>query len=391
LLLFGYSVLAAQIGQAILSAISVVICLLIYETLFPEHVRFRSMVSFVLIVHPHLNYYATVLMSETLFIFLVALGMYFIFQNHKQDCRLSPVFAGLCVGAALMTRANIVFFIPLMALWYLLFSRSSSALRRLLNCIIFSTAVLTITMPWIVRNYITFNAFVPLTTRGGHSFFTRGFNPMSEKERQEVYRKLWRQRQDCVQKVQQGVGKLDAFAPMLSFKPEDLAAMYPEKYRKQFIGTTEIEAEQIYYGYVKTAMQKFRWRILKFFFSNTVHFWDIFGDPIPDKRRFNIFWVFFIPFILIGLWKTVGCWRELAPLYCLVISFTLLFGIAGAENRYRVPLEPLLLLFTGPGLNWLVGRNSRKTVVCSLSIWFFIIVSLYFGSDLVFSFLKSFF
>lgn len=388
--IFGKSVLIAQIGQAVLSSLTVVFCILIFEMLFPEHLKYRRLLLLILIVHPHLNYYATVLMSETLFIFFVVLSLYFTIYSWRSESRTVVLLAGVFSGAALMTRANIVFFIPFILLWYLFMYRGVMV-RRLFLAFLYGAGVFMMMLPWMVRNYVTFDAFVPLTTRGGHSFFTRGFNPMNESERKLVTTRLWQQRLECTKRFHQGADILEAFAPMLSFRTEDLTALYPEKYRERFAGLSEIEAEKLYYTYVKEVINNNPAQMVRFFVSNTLHFWDIFGDQVPDKRRFNVFWVFFIPFIIIGMMISRAQWKMLLPVYGLCLSFSILFAIAGAENRYRLPLEPLLLLFTGPAVAYLSRCQRRKIVSGFLFIWSCVTIGVYLESEWVFQFLKKFF
>lgn len=67
---------------------------------------------------------------------------------------------------ALMLKANIAPY-PVFALLYLLMVKYDRK-RLLRQCVVLSCAVLCIVIPWSIRNYIRFGAFIPLTYGAGN-------------------------------------------------------------------------------------------------------------------------------------------------------------------------------------------------------------------------------
>ena len=128
-------------------------------------------------LYPGLVIYSTLLQTESLYIvfFLLALiAAYRLWENPQ------PVLAigfGVCCGAAALTRAVFLGFIPillLLTMWELRANRR--AMIRIALIALLATA-LTIA-PWTVRNARVLHAFVPVASGGGNALLT-GNNPFA--------------------------------------------------------------------------------------------------------------------------------------------------------------------------------------------------------------------
>jgi 4-amino-4-deoxy-L-arabinose transferase-like glycosyltransferase len=73
--------------------------------------------------------------------------------------------AGLLLGAASLTRPNSLFMIPLIGAWALIQFRGRR--RAALQALAIPVVALATFVPWVVRNYLVFERFIPVATSGG--------------------------------------------------------------------------------------------------------------------------------------------------------------------------------------------------------------------------------
>ena len=113
--------------------------------------------------------YSRVLLTETLFVFLVLCGLLALERLRQTQRWQWAMIAGLLAGLATLTRVNFALFVPCAVGWLVLDARSK---RRVMfrNAIIVVLLVGATWTAWIVRNYAELGAFVPLTTQGGAAY-----------------------------------------------------------------------------------------------------------------------------------------------------------------------------------------------------------------------------
>ncbi len=108
---------------------------------------------------PMSSRYCTLLMTETLFTFLVVLGAFF-WTIRK------PVMCGCCFGLAALLRAVLL---PMLVIMPLLAIR-----RAWRSMLIISLTALAVIAPWTLRNAIEMHRFVPIATAGWGSNLFQG-------------------------------------------------------------------------------------------------------------------------------------------------------------------------------------------------------------------------
>ncbi len=109
-------------------------------------------------------------MTETLFSLLVLASMLSIWRVRvSQDWRWA-VAAGVLLAGATLTRANFGLFVGLVVLWVIWHGRQhiGPAVR---NGLIVGGLVIVLWLPWVVRNYLVFDSFIPFTTQGGNAYY----------------------------------------------------------------------------------------------------------------------------------------------------------------------------------------------------------------------------
>ncbi len=133
--------------------------------------------------YPDLIWFSVHFWSETLFLVLLWWAFEKLLHADQARSARQAVAAGALWGLAILTRETTLYFTPVAALW--LAWRAPAGERRpapARGALFLLTALLTV-LPWTWRNWIVYDAFVPVSTAGGLNLW-QGNAPLS---RQEVY------------------------------------------------------------------------------------------------------------------------------------------------------------------------------------------------------------
>lgn len=97
----------------------------------------------------------------------------------------------------------------------------------------------------------------------------------------------------------------------------------------------------------------------KRYFSEFIHFWSIFPDRVEATNKFSggttklISILSFTPillFFLIGLLLSFPKWRKTIVLFFIILSFALGYSFFQTRVRYRIPVEPYIIIFAANGI-----------------------------------------
>ena len=133
--------------------------------------------------YPELAWFAAHFWAETLFTVLLWWAMERLAASDARGSAAAALGAGALFGLAILTRETVLYFVPLAALW--LAWKRPGGLRR---AALLVAAALAVVVPWTVRNYLVFDAFVPVSTAGALNLWQGNTNL----SRQEVYEEHWR-------------------------------------------------------------------------------------------------------------------------------------------------------------------------------------------------------
>lgn len=122
---------------------------------------------------PNLAWMNHVILTETPFMLFFAMSIYCTFQMGESDKRRYFVLYILSVFLALMFRSNIVS-MPVFTVLYLMI-RKKNLKQILRRSMLFLIAMMLFFVPWTVRNYIQFGAFIPLTYGAGDPLYLGTF------------------------------------------------------------------------------------------------------------------------------------------------------------------------------------------------------------------------
>ncbi|MCC7160907.1 MAG: glycosyltransferase family 39 protein [Anaerolineae bacterium] len=201
--LFGNSLLVAKGMGIFISTATVYVTYDLARRVFAQtspteqdHVparRIALVAAFLVALYPGFLTHAHLLLSETLFIFLVMLAFDFVARGLGQASARVGVWifgAGTMWGLATLTRGITLYFTPLFALWigWALWSGQQRIARALLPALLFAVATALVILPWTARNYSRFGQFVLLETKGGVNLWL-GNSPYTPNE---FIRNVWK-------------------------------------------------------------------------------------------------------------------------------------------------------------------------------------------------------
>ncbi len=143
--------------------------------------------------HPDIIEISAMLMTETLYVFLVALAILCFVKIWKapQNLLLHSAF-GIILGATILSRPPVLLFLPIILVFYLL----RKYYVQLILFMIFFVAVLA---PWTIRNYTLYHQFIPTTLISEYNLWvgntlrstggqiSGGYNPATEYAEQFGY------------------------------------------------------------------------------------------------------------------------------------------------------------------------------------------------------------
>lgn len=123
----------------------------------------------VLAVYPGHLFYASLVLSETLFTLGLVLAMCLAVLAAKAGSLRLAIATGLLIGLAALVRGQALVLIPAIALFWLLATLRWR--RTFLWTILAILSAIVAISPWTIRNYFSMGDFVFLSTNDGHNLF----------------------------------------------------------------------------------------------------------------------------------------------------------------------------------------------------------------------------
>jgi 4-amino-4-deoxy-L-arabinose transferase-like glycosyltransferase len=180
----GVDVARALLVQCVLSAATVLLFAELARSLFDSR---RAGIAAALLGAGFLPYasMASQLLSETLFIFLIAAALLAFEAARRRGLPWRWLLAGgLLWGLATLTRPVGLYALPLLLLWALLGAQRRFDVRPALALLL---GVVVVVAPWTARNYAVHDHLILVDTNGGTSFWLGNLLEPGERELQFVW------------------------------------------------------------------------------------------------------------------------------------------------------------------------------------------------------------
>lgn len=136
-----------QFAQAFLGSLTVLLMLAVFRRLMPAGWAYAA--ALMLAISPHLVMISVYVLSETLYIFLLALALWLLVTAHRRDARTLALLAGTVVAAAALTRPTLQYFVVPLFLMVGLAGGGRFKLRLAMPLLLGFTLIFA---PWTLRN-----------------------------------------------------------------------------------------------------------------------------------------------------------------------------------------------------------------------------------------------
>lgn len=276
-------------------------------------------------------YYESLLLRDTLLVTLTVLFLLSIERARRRGGWIGWGSSGAVAGAIYLTKANILLFVPILALWILLggeVERKGAALGA------FLAGFTLLLAPAVARNVAVGAPPFKTTTRGAIEFIN-GNNPNHP-----------------------GIGWFDGDDARVTGYAREILS----RTRGRVLGTIEAVLETWRGRYLELAalqMRKLGYLLVPFEMPNNASY-AYFRTNSPLLRAGLPTFYVVSPFAALGLIVSLASWRRFLPHYLFLLAggaATLAFYVIA---RFRIPFLPLLLLFAGIGLDHLLELAASR-------------------------------
>jgi 4-amino-4-deoxy-L-arabinose transferase-like glycosyltransferase len=313
--------IAARSLQAVLLVLQAWLCADLARRLFDDH-RAAIVAFLAVLAYPMFIAFQSLLLSEALFIFLLVLAIWCLYRWAAAHDRRWLIAYAVAAAAATYTKATLTWLPVLLPALLLV---RPAAWRQMVRAAALAALVYALCLaPWWIRNARLFGEPVWFTTSASSNLYL-GNNRANARAGNEWDR--------------------DAETPFV-----DSIAGLPEverdrRYRARAIAYVRAEPLE----FVRNAGRKL------------VRFWNV----VPNHESFRhgaYQWAIALSYgpalvlAVTGAWLYRRRWRRLLPIYALMGYFTFVHVVTISSLRYRLPLEPFLIILAAGALAFLSRR-----------------------------------
>ena len=320
--IFGKSIVAARVIQAIMGAVT---CVFLYWTGKKIFTETTGRIAGILVsFYPYLIAYSGDLFCETFLAFMLAGTVYQIVKTGETPSWKNIAIAGVLMGATGLTKAVALPFFMLACAW--LWWQTGKFRLGFLTGIF---TLLTIT-PWALRNHYHYGNYsiVPINAPHalGYSLYT-----------------------SCCDEalLNEAVGdnlKGPGIKPIDQFLPPDHAytQSLPLPEREKYYMEKSI-------SWIKANPDKFLWVVYK----RLIHFWRLYPMIAYkwEKAAAIATSGLYLPMAALGAFLSLAAFKKTSLLLALFASYTLLHIFFTTALRYRIPIDPFIMIFTAYALD----------------------------------------
>ncbi len=353
--IFGHNYIIPRLIQHVIGSFSCVLVYFLAKKLFNRKVAIVS--GLIAASYGMLLYFEGELLLDSFLVFFDLLLILFLLKATESPKFYRWFFCGIILGFSAITRPNILFFIPFVWLWIFLIFKQKMPFKKILTySASFLLGSILIISPVTLRNLIAGEDLVLIASQGGINFYI-GNNKNSDGISAIFYKEDWQYR-DFQQMAEKETGE--------SLKPSEISNFY---YRKG-IGFVSKNPSQALKLYVKKLY--LFWNRFEISNNQDIYFFQRYS---PLIRTLPLgFWLIG-PLGLVGmiLSMLVGNGlvknrsarlkdlRKKASLPILfVFSYMVTVVMFFVTARFRLPVIPILIIFSGFALVWFVDRAFKK-------------------------------
>ena len=355
--IFGHSYIVPRVIQHLLGSVSCILVYFLAKRLFNRKVAIVS--GIIAATYGMLIYFEGELLLDSFLVFFDLLLILFLLRA-KENPRFSGwLICGVILGFSAITRPNVLAFVPFVWLWIFLVFRKKKTFKTVLTySASFVLGSILVIAPVTLRNIVAGKDTVLIASQGGINFYI-GNNKNADGVSAIFYREDWQYR-DFQQMAEKETGQ--------SLKPSEISNYYYRKgldfYLENPSGAFKLLIKKVYLFWSRFEISN----------NQNIYFFRQYSSLI---RILPLgFWLVG-PLGLTGMILSMRTLRRskktrlgkiadpskrilLPVLFILCYMATVVAFFVPA--RFRLPVIPLLLIFSGFSLVWLFERLREKKV-----------------------------
>ena len=327
--LFGYNLLAYLVPQALISSLTAVLIYLIADKVFNKK-NVSLIAAFLFIFHPNIIMYSSRVLSDMLYMFLLAILLYLLIKIKEKRSLGVLILMGLCCGITVLCRSVFIAFLPLLFIWIAMvfWNRKIEAIKLLFVVFVF---ISLFSGSWIYRNYKIFNRFI-ITTDS--NVLWQGNNPIYD-----------------------SVKFLDPYKTL----DYDVVLAKQENYQKAQIYKSRFKSsEAAALNWIKENPKRYLFLAARRFIA----FCGPYTYAMKNRNKiiFAVTYVLIFPLGFLGIMNSVNNKKALLLTFYIAASIALHTIVEGDDYlRYRMPVEMLITIFAAYGFTILRRKKDGIT------------------------------
>lgn len=318
--IFGHHFLAVRFVQCLLNAVTIIFIFFITRLIFNQSAAIISALLFA--VYPLFVYTTSTFFPTTVFIFLLSIIMFLILSIEKKQTTLKVVMLGVMLGLAALTVPTVLVFVPF-ALSWILFGRRNLNLKTIFSCVVILLSTILTLSPWLLRNFKVYHKPFVIATNGGYNFWMGNNQWASASSGNSIQR------------------------------PEYLL-------KKLNQAGSDTQKESIYYQDALEYIKKHPGRLVTLTFKKALNLWRLYPTPDTGYKTNALLSkiigaMSFGPVLFLAILGILLSWRQKKKYSILFIllffSFTMMHSLFITKVRFRLPLDPYLIIIASYALS----------------------------------------
>jgi 4-amino-4-deoxy-L-arabinose transferase-like glycosyltransferase len=332
ILLFGPTLTPIKVMLALFGALTVVTVYYLARRLFGD--RTALVAGLAAALNPS-AIFASAMPEPSNLVSLLLTGAWLAMLRARDGGLRESVLAGAVIATAMLTK-TFYLIVPVIAIPWLLIQKGSAAMA-LKKAAVMWAVVIVMFSPWVLRNYRLFDTFRITTTDTSLVFWVANSPSWLESKATE--------------------GKL----PPVEYYPRyaefgSLSEIERDRWMKQDAWKTVVAHKQ---AYIKRVFERI-WLIWKpFIYSDT---WN--ARSVLKTLAMGLSYAPILVFFLLSVYLLRNQWRTFILPYTLIAALTASFALVHGVSRYRISLEPLLIVQGAYAFNLLLTWwSSRRGLI----------------------------
>lgn len=364
-IIFGSFVPAIFIGILVF-ALSAPLTYLIGKEIFNEKIRLVA--SVLLILEPWSAFLGSFLLTEQIFVIVFLLSIYFFIKYLKYGLNKNIYISASLFSISTLVKPNVIYLFPALIIFLILFRKYVKGLT-LKTLIIVAVIFIIIIAPWLVRNKIVLDSW-QISSVQGFNLYVTNFNAL------QVYLGNFKNLNDGYARA----NKITEGFSVASTKGSEILTKEAVKGISNNL-----------FAYIKISILS----LPNFFINNSygsiAYYWGVKDFKIQSQFRNlikagdwrnlleilrSLSWSATILLFSAAIWPVITvfsllgffvAWKKFPESRIMIFSFLLIIFYFAAiatfsldQPRYRLPVQPLILLFTATGLIYLARKIFNK-------------------------------